>query len=168
MRTMRDVNIGQLSGTQFTSGFSGVLVSTSFVARVLICHPFFYNVWDFLPMYFILTWYSVSCTALQHIRHFIISHNQISVSKNKINKEIIIFQLNCAITMWAVVILASVRPSSVVRHKTFTFKYSPLNTLIKTTPHLAGSLKQHSVGRHVAPPLWHLILIPGQSIFALT
>jgi len=61
----------------------------------------------------------------------------------------------------------SVRPSSVVRRKTFTLKYSPLNSLSKTTPHLARSMKQHAAGRHVAPP-GHLILISSQSIFALT
>jgi hypothetical protein len=63
--------------------------------------------------------------------------------------------------------LASVRPSSVVRRKTFTLKYSPLNSLSKITPHLASSIKQHSAGRHVAP-LERIILIPRQSIVALT
>jgi hypothetical protein len=31
----------------------------------------------------------------------------------------------------------------------------------------ASSLKQQSVGRHVAP-LWHIILIPSQPVFALS
>ena len=63
--------------------------------------------------------------------------------------------------------LASVRPSSVVRRKTFILKYSPLNSLSKITPQLASSMKQHPAGRHVAP-LGRIILIPRQSICALT
>ena len=55
--------------------------------------------------------------------------------------------------------LASVHPSFLVPRKTFTFKYFPLNSLRQITPHVASSLKQHSVGRNVAPPLGHLILI---------
>jgi hypothetical protein len=31
----------------------------------------------------------------------------------------------------------------------------------------ASSLKQQSAGRHVAP-LWHIILIPSQPVFAIT
>jgi hypothetical protein len=33
--------------------------------------------------------------------------------------------------------------------------------------HSASSLKQQSAGRHVAP-LWHIILIPNQPVFALS
>ena len=63
--------------------------------------------------------------------------------------------------------LGSVRPSSAIRRKTLTLKYSPLNSLSKITPHLANSMKQHSAGRHVVP-LGRIILILRQSIFALT
>ena len=63
--------------------------------------------------------------------------------------------------------LASVRPSSAIRRKTLTLKYSPLNSLSKITPHLANSMKQHPAGRHVVP-LGRIILILRQSIFALT
>jgi hypothetical protein len=43
--------------------------------------------------------------------------------------------------------LALVRPSSVVRRKTFILKYSPLNSLSKITLQLASSMKQHPAGR---------------------
>jgi hypothetical protein len=33
--------------------------------------------------------------------------------------------------------------------------------------HSASSLKQQSMGRHVTP-LWHIILIPSQPVFAFT
>ena len=60
-----------------------------------------------------------------------------------INKEIIICLAQLAKgNVFICHNLSSVRPSAVVPRKTFTSKYSPLNSLNQITPHLASSLKQ--------------------------